>query len=77
VLPVEVKSGKHYKRHRALNHVLSEREYNIPEAVVFDDAALRVEGKVFYAPIYMMMFIEPRGLPGELIYEVGEPLGFA
>ena len=76
VLPIEVKSGKHYKRHRALNHVMSERSYAIKEAVVFDDSTLKVENRVFYAPIYMVMFLKKDMLPDKMIYTVGAPLTF-
>ena len=73
-LPIEVKSGKHYRRHRALNHVLSERQYAINDAIVLDDAVLAVADGVFYAPIYMVMFLEKNVLPERMIYEVGSPL---
>ena len=73
-LPIEVKSGKHYRRHRALNHVLSERQYAINDAIVLDDAVLAVADGIFYAPIYMVMFLEKNVLPERMIYEVGSPL---
>ena len=74
VLPVEVKSGKHYKRHRALGKLMESEEYDIPSAVVFDDNAMSVSGRIFYAPVYMMMFLEKDVLPAKMIYEIGEPL---
>ena len=74
VLPVEVKSGKHYKRHRALNRVMAEREYAIKEALVLDDSTLSVEGGIFYAPIYMVMFLQRDGMSEKMIYSVGAPL---
>ncbi len=74
VLPVEVKSGKHYKRHRALGRLLECPEYDIPSAVVFDDDAMSVSGRIFYAPVYMMMFLVKDVLPAKMIYEIGEPL---
>lgn len=57
VLPVEVKSGKDYIRHRALNNILDCREYDIPQAVVLCNGNYSVSDKVAYAPIYMVMFI--------------------
>lgn len=57
VLPIEVKSGKDYLRHRALNNILECQEYTIPEAIVLCNDNLSVVGKVKYVPIYMMMFI--------------------
>lgn len=57
VLPIEVKSGKDYARHRALNNIMTHPEFAIPEAVVLCNDNLHVENSVIYAPIYMMMFI--------------------
>lgn len=73
-LPIEVKSGKHYKRHRALTRLLEDEEYGIGEAIVFDDDAFKVEGKIVYAPIYMMMFLEKDELAETMICDIGEPL---
>lgn len=58
VLPIEVKSGKDYEVHRALSNIMDCEEYDLPEAVVFCNDNLRMEGKLVYAPIYMVMFLE-------------------
>ena len=57
VLLVEVKSGKDYTRHSALDNVLNVEEYGIPEAFVFSSANISVDGKVVYYPVYMAMFL--------------------
>jgi len=57
VLPIEVKSGKDYECHRALSNVMVCEEYDISKALVFSNSNLRVEGKIIYAPIYMVMFL--------------------
>lgn len=57
VLPVEVKSGKDYTRHSALDNVLNVEEYGISEAFVFSSANISVDGKVVYYPVYMTMFL--------------------
>ena len=57
VLPIEVKSGKDYARHRALNNILDCHEYNIPQSIVLCNDNFSVKSKVLYAPIYMLMFI--------------------
>jgi len=57
VFPIEVKSGKDYARHRALNNILDCTEYTIPEAIVLCNDNLKTDGKIRYIPIYMMMFI--------------------
>lgn len=57
LLPVEVKSGKDYKLHTALNNLLGTADYEIPEACVLSMANMSCEhraGKpVWYLPLYM------------------------
>ncbi len=56
-LPVEVKSGKSYKRHSALTKVLASSNYAIERAVVLCEENVEVEGKIAYLPVYMAMFL--------------------
>ncbi|MDE5956669.1 MAG: AAA family ATPase [Bacteroidales bacterium] len=58
VLPIEVKSGKDYEMHRALSNIMDCDEYDLPEAIVFNNDNLKVDGKIIYAPVYMVMFLE-------------------
>ena len=58
ILPIEVKSGKDYDVHRALSNIMDCDEYDLPEAVVFNNNNMRVDGNIIYAPIYMVMFLE-------------------
>lgn len=58
VLPIEVKSGKDYDTHRALSNIMDCREYDLLEAIVFNNDNLQKDGKIVYAPIYMVMFME-------------------
>ncbi|NGM16989.1 AAA family ATPase [Eggerthellaceae bacterium zg-893] len=57
VIPIEVKSGKDYKLHTALNNMLGTCDYNIPFAYVLSEANVsrgEREGKpVYYLPLYM------------------------
>ena len=64
VLPIEVKSGKDYEKHSALDNVMAAREYGIQEACVFTNDNIKVNGKLTYFPIYMVMFLQD------------EPIGF-
>ena len=57
VLPIEVKSGKSYKRHCALDNVLRTDNYQINRAVVLCEANVSVAGKLTYLPVYMTMFL--------------------
>ncbi len=58
VLPLEVKSGKDYERHKALSNVMSSLTYQIPKAYVLCNDNVKQMGKIIYLPIYMLMFIE-------------------
>ena len=60
VLPIEIKSGKDYKRHNALSNVMATPEYNIPQGVVFSNGNLEVVGRITYCPVYMLMFLQPQ-----------------
>lgn len=62
VLPIEIKSGKDYKRHNALSNVMATPEYNIPQGVVFSNGNLEVVGRITYCPVYMLMFLQPQTL---------------
>lgn len=58
VLPIEVKSGKDYETHRALSNIMDCSEYDLPQAIVFNNDNLHVSGKIVYAPVYMVMFLQ-------------------
>lgn len=60
VLPIEIKSGKDYKRHNALSNIMATPEYNIPQGVVFSNGNLEVVGRITYCPVYMLMFLQPQ-----------------
>ena len=66
VVPIEVKSGKDYKRHMALNNLLGTKDYPIDCAYVlseFNVSQGEREGKpVYYLPLHMTMCLhEERG----------------
>lgn len=58
LLPIEVKSGKDYKRHIALSNLLSVRDYNIKRGLVLSNSReVEVKGDIIYMPIYYVMFV--------------------
>ncbi len=58
VVPIEVKSGKDYTVHSALNNFVSNESYNIKSAVVLsNEREITHKGKVAYLPIYFVMFM--------------------
>ena len=64
VLPIEVKSGKDFTSHKALDRFLANKEYNIPSGIVFDNnREVFTNGNVTYMPIYYIMCIERAEIP--------------
>ena len=70
VLPIEIKSGKDYQRHAALDNVMENRDYAIPTAFVFQNDNVRADGRVVYLPIYMLMFLQKEQIPESMIYKL-------
>ena len=70
VLPIEVKSGKDYKKHVALSNVLSNVDYDIPSAYVLHNGNVEVVGKITYYPIYLIAFLKKDNENGEMIYKL-------
>ncbi len=67
--PIEVKSGKSYSRHSALNNVLENTEYGIEEAFVLCNDNIAKKEKINYLPIYMAMFISDTEI-GDMAYRI-------
>lgn len=57
ILPIEVKSGKSYQRHSALNNIMEITNNSIQEAFVLSNYNVEVKNNLVYYPIYMLMFI--------------------
>lgn len=58
-IPIEVKSGKDYTVHSALDKFLATKEYNIKQAYVLsNEREVRIEDGITYIPIYYVMFFE-------------------
>jgi hypothetical protein len=61
VLPIEVKSGKDYQIHRALNAFVANEDYKIKKGIVLsNERMVHSKGMITYMPIYYVMFIEHR-----------------
>ena len=69
VVPIEVKSGKNYKVHSALNNLLNSEEYGIEEAYIFSNYNVSQDGKKKYVPVYMSMFLKNKE-PEDITYAV-------
>lgn len=56
-VPIEVKSGKDYTIHSALNTFVSNEDYHIQKAFVLsNEREVSTNGKITYLPIYYVMF---------------------
>ena len=58
VVPIEVKSGKDYTIHSALNTFVSNEDYHTKRAFVLSNERLvRQKEKIVYIPVYYVMFV--------------------
>lgn len=58
-VPIEVKSGKNYTVHSALNTFVQNEDYHIQKAyVVSNERTVSCRGKIHYIPIYYIMFFQ-------------------
>lgn len=61
-VPIEVKSGKDYTVHSALNTFVKNEDYHIKKAFVLSNAReITANGKITYLPIYFVMFFQNNG----------------
>lgn len=58
IIPLEIKSGKDYKQHKALNNALSSEEWKLNQGIVFCMGNVETDEKVLYLPWYMIMFFK-------------------
>jgi len=58
VLPIEIKSGKDYSVHSALNRFVANKDYSVTQAVVLsNEREIKTEGAIIYMPVYNIMFL--------------------
>ncbi len=69
VVPIEVKSGKAYKSHKALDNFMSVPDYHIDKAYVLSAANVEKEGAVTYLPIYMCYLLKEQRI-GRMIVDL-------
>lgn len=63
ILPVEAKSGKDFKIHRALDNLMGVEEWGLDRAIVLCNGNVEKDGRVTYLPWYAISFIEQERLP--------------
>ena len=69
VVPIEVKSGKAYKSHKALDHFMNVPDYHLEKAYVFSAQNVETEGSVIYLPIYMCYLLKEQRI-GKMIVDL-------
>ncbi len=69
VVPIEVKSGKTYKTHKALNNFMDVPDYHMEKAYVFSIGNVETEGNVIYLPVYMCYLLKEHKI-GQMIVEL-------
>lgn len=60
VTPIEVKSGKTYNRHSALNRALATPNYGMRRGIVFAESNVKTGERVDYLPVYAVSLLERR-----------------
>ena len=59
-LPIEIKSGTSYRKHKSLDNVMAVDEWGIEEALVFCQGNVQRDAGITYLPWYMLMFCSAR-----------------
>lgn len=69
VVPIEVKSGKTYKAHKALNNFMDVADYHMEKAYVLSVGNVETEGTVIYLPIYMCYLLKEQRI-GRMVVDI-------
>ncbi len=67
---VEVKSGRDYKKHPAMQHMMSVDNWKFGKCMVFCRSNVEKEGEILYLPWYLFMFYRVEEIPESFIYQV-------
>lgn len=62
VLPIEVKSGRDVKFHKALDNIMAVDEFAIVESIVISKENMKREGRILYLPVYMLGLLKNKEL---------------
>ena len=68
IIPLEIKSGKNYKKHNALDNLLT-KDFDIHKAYIFSNNNIEVHENKIYLPIYMVMFLKKEQLK-DMLYKI-------
>lgn len=69
ILPIEVKSGRDYSVHSALNNLLNTKDYNVNKAVVLsNEREVKEDERKIYLPVYAVMFLDAEESPVDVMF---------
>ena len=69
VLPIEVKSGKDYTVHSALDNLMAIQDYHIVSSIVLsNEREIKIKRNILYLPVYYVMFLENKMPEKENLY---------
>lgn len=69
VIPIEVKSGKDYKRHCAISAFVQNQDYKVKFGLVLSNSGeIEIKNNLIYLPCYMSMFLKYSGEDEQDIY---------
>lgn len=69
VIPIEVKSGKDYKRHCAISAFVQNQDYKVKFGLVLSNSGeVEIKNNLIYLPCYMSMFLKYSGEAEQDIY---------
>ena len=67
---MEIKSGKDFKKHPAVNKVMDIPSWNFGKVLVFCKGNIEKDGDVVYLPWYMIMFYKSEQMLDSQKFEV-------
>ena len=67
---LEIKSGKDFKKHPAMDHAMQTEQWKFEHCIVFSKSNVEVENEILYLPWYMVMFFQQQKEPEQMIYEI-------
>ena len=70
IVPVEVKSGKKYKTHKAMDNFMAVSGFHIEKGYVFCTGNIEEAGNIVYLPIYMGYLLKEQRLEEAMIVDV-------
>lgn len=70
IVPLEIKSGNDYTKHKALDHIMAVEAWEIKKALVFCKSNIEQREGITYLPWYGVMFLKGNFFPEQLHYEV-------